>query len=781
MSARFRETWRDTIRAVDRRPGDSWRDRAAHHGSRGLLVLLLAALLPFLFPRSPLPEAVTLSEGAVADQDVIAAFEFVVSKPASRLAAERAESERVVAPVYSLVPEATDSARALTRVFFERVDSTFADSEVDHAAYFSDRYGFQLTQEQNEFLAVEEERSALRAALDRAYAELLPRGVAPILDVHGPARGVVIVRTPDGDRRIPSDSLQTVGGFLEEALAFAPTDLSLAGFQLYQNLLFRFTVPSLRFDPEATEFARTQARTAVDTTFGTVLEGERIIAAHERVSERELLRLQAYNEALAERGLASAGSRRRTAVGSFLFGALMLGLFGAVLMLFRPIVYRDARGYLLVMGLVALGLIGASVVYRVEFPPELVPIVLIAIPLAALWDGLVSLIAVVVTSVILAGLTELNAAYYPFVLLAAGAVAALGVRGVRKRTHGWLLIAAITGAYLLAGSSVGLLESLPLRTLAETAAWGLVAATLYTFLALGAAIPLLEKVTGISTDQTLLELSDLNAPLLRELSRKAPGTYAHSIGVANLAEAACLSVGANALLARAGVYYHDVGKMENPQFFVENQPKGRNPHDRLPPARSATIIRDHVRDGLRIAAEYRLPPFIHDCIREHHGTSVISYFLDKARSESPDADVDASDFAYSGPKPQTRETAIVMLADGIESATRVLQDPTPERIRTTIDAIVQARIEEGQLDQCPLTLRDLERTMDAFARILIGMYHRRIEYPSGVRAREEMLPADGDSGGDLPAEHDTGSEERSPIAGSKEKQVIPGVSSDASS
>jgi len=746
-----------------------------------LLVLLLAALLPFLFPRSPLPEAVTLSAGAVADQDVIAAFEFLVSKPSSRLAAERAESERVVAPVYSLEPEATDSARALTRMFFEGVDSTFAASEADRTAYFSDQYGFKLTEEQEEFLAVEEERNSLRAALDRAYAELLPRGVAPILDVPGPAPGVVIVRTPDGDRRIPSDSLRTVGGFLEEALAFAPTDLSLAGFQLYQNLLFRFTVPSLRFDPEATEFARGQARAAVDTTFGTVLEGERIIAAHERVSERQLLRLQAYNEALAERGVASLGSRRRTTVGSFLFGTLMLGLFGAVLLLFRPIIYRDARNYLLVMGLVALGLIGASVIYRVEFPPELVPIVLMAIPLAALWDGLVSLIAVVVTSVLLAGLTELNASYYPFILLAAGAVGALGVRGLRKRTHGWVLIAAITGAYLVAGFSVGLLESLPLRIPAETAAWGLVAATLYTFLALGAAVPLLEKVTGISTDQTLLELSDLNAPLLRELSRKAPGTYAHSISVANLAEAACLSVGANALLARAGVYYHDVGKMENPQFFVENQPKGRNPHDRLPPARSAAIIRDHVRDGLRIAAEHRLPPFIHDCIREHHGTSVISYFLDKARSESPDADIDSGDFAYPGPKPQTRETAIVMLADGIESATRVLQDPTPERIRATIDAIVQARIDEGQLDQCPLTLRDLERTKDSFARILIGMYHRRIEYPSGVKAREEILAADSRSGGDAQRQVEVGAEDRSRITESRTEEVGPGVSSDSSS
>jgi putative nucleotidyltransferase with HDIG domain len=738
MSARFRETWRDALHAVNRRPGESFRDRVAHHGSRGLLVVLLAALLPFLFPRSPLPEAVSLSAGAVAEEDVIAAFEFVVPKPQAQLARERGEAERVVAPVYSLDPLAADSAQDLAAAFFAATDSAFADPEADRMDEVASRYGLQLTAEQKLFLSDAGRRSSLRSALDRAYAELLPRGVAPILEASDPAPSVVLVRTPEGDRRISRDSLRTVGGFLDEALAFAPADLSLAGFQLYQNLLFRFTVPSLRFDAAESEAARMQARTAVDTVLGTVLEGERIVSAHERVSERELLRLRAYNDALAQRGLASHESRRRTAVGSFLYGVLLLGLFAVVLMLYRPSIYREARSYLLVMGLVALGLVGASIIYRVDFPPELAPLVLVAIPLAALWDGLMALVAVVVSALLLAGLTEVNASYYPIVLLVAGAAAALGVLRLRKRTHGWVLIAAIAGAYTVAGLALGLLDSLPLRIPAETSAWGLVAATLYTFLALGALIPVLEKLTGISTDQTLLELSDLNAPLLRELSRKAPGTYAHSIGVANLAEAACLAVGANSLLARAGVYYHDVGKMENPQYFVENQPKGRNPHDRLTPARSAAIIREHVRDGLKIAGENRLPPFIHDFIREHHGTSVISYFLDKAQSESPDTDIDPSEFAYPGPKPQSRETAIVMLADGIESATRVLQDPTPERIQATIDAIVNSRIEEGQLDQCTLTLRDLERAKTAFARILIGMYHRRIEYPSGVRAREPV-------------------------------------------
>jgi cyclic-di-AMP phosphodiesterase PgpH len=749
VSARFRETWRDAIRAVDRPPGESWRDQAAHHGARAAVVLALAVALPFLFPRTPLPEAVSLSAGSVADVDVIAAFPFEVPKDPQQIAAERAEAERVIPPVYVLDPSAADSSRRRADAFFAALDSALAagaPTPAAAAAEIESLFEVDLTPVQRQFVSGPTGRRAVASAIDRAFAQLLPTGFATVLEVRGRQPGSVLIRAPDGDRRVPRDSLRTIGDFLDASATYLPAETPVEGFQLYQALLYRFTVPTLRLDEAATGLARSRARIAVDTILGSVLEGERIVAAHERVTDRDLRRLRAYNQALAERGFGSHESRRRTAFGATLLGAFLLGLFAAVLSLYRPAMYRDAKSFLIVLGLLAVGLAGAALIYRIEYPPELAPIVLVAIVLAALWDGLVALVAVVVLALILAGLTETSANYQPLVLLGAGAVAALAGRGLRRRTHGWALIAAVTAGYLVMGLSSALVLSLPIRVPAETLAWGAVAATLYTFLALGAAIPLLEKATGISTDQTLLELSDLNAPLLRELSRKAPGTYAHSINVANLSEAACLSIGANSLLARAGVYYHDVGKMENPQYFVENQPKGRNPHDRLPPARSAAVIRDHVRDGLRIASEHRLPPFIHDCIREHHGTTLVSFFYDRAREDEPDADVDPADFAYAGPKPQSRETAVVMLADGIESATRVLQDPTPERIRTTIDAIVDARVREGQLDQCPLTLRDLERVKDAFGRILVGMYHRRIEYPSGVRAREEV-PAPGEAAG----------------------------------
>ena len=257
----------------------------------------------------------------------------------------------------------------------------------------------------------------------------------------------------------------------------------------------------------------------------------------------------------------------------------------------------------------------------------------------------------------------------------------------------------------------------------------------------------------------------MNRPLLRRLAREAPGTYAHSINVANLVEAACEAIKADALLGRVGVYYHDIGKLERPQYFIENQPKGLNPHDRLSPWQSAEILRDHVRVGLRMADEARLPEVVKDFIREHHGTQPIRYFLEKARAEDGGAGVDPNDFAYPGaPKPRSRETGVAMLADATEAASRVLSNPSPERIRALIDRLFGDRIDHGELDDCQLTYRDLRIVKREFARVLTGLYHHRIDYPTPVVPEagfREMAGEPSSDGGtaatpeaDGPAAHD---------------------------
>jgi len=285
----------------------------------------------------------------------------------------------------------------------------------------------------------------------------------------------------------------------------------------------------------------------------------------------------------------------------------------------------------------------------------------------------------------------------------------------------------IVGAGYLAGAiALGLAGSWRVGEIGWTSVFGitngLVSGALTILL-----LPLAESFTHVTTDLTLLELSDPSRPLLRRLSLEAPGTYAHSVAMANLVESACNRIGANGLLGRVGCYYHDVGKLGNPLYFVENQTRGGNPHDKIPPAQSAEIIKRHVTDGLALAEEGGLPAVVTAFIPEHHGTSEITYFYDRAKKG--DANARREDYRYPGPRPRSVETAVAMLADSVEAALRVLDDLTPQKIEEAINHIVRTKLSSGQLDDAPLTLQQIEVVKSEFIRVLSGMYHNRIDYP----------------------------------------------------
>lgn len=718
-------------------PGSGWRERLVHHGSRVLLLLLAAALVPVLFPRSPLPRFSHLEEGMVADEDVIAEVSFPVRKSAERLREERREAERSVTPIFRLRPAMADTSADRTLRLFASLDSVDRGPGVDTAAIREvvGRHGVDPTAEQVALLADSARRGALREALVETFRELLPRGVTRTSQLLEAGGGRVLVRGPERDRRVEGDSVLTLGRYYELAGERAPETLRAEGLQLYQTLVVGLTEPTLAADRAATEAARRQARSAVGTAAGHVLEGERIVTAHERVGASEVRKLRAYRSALHDAGMVDTEGRLLRNLGAALYALLLLGLLAGAMLFFRDEVYGDMRAFLIVAGLTMAVLFGASLAVDAGTPSALVPVALAALIVGTLYDGLLAVAVVAVIAGLLVGQPSFAGPATPFLTLAAGAAAAFGVRGVRRRTDAWIVIASITGAYALGGLSLALMRTLPMGEALAIAGWGLANATACTLLAVGVLLPALESVTGITTEQTLLELCDLNRPLLRRLSREAPGTYAHSINVANLAEAACAAVGANALLARAGTYYHDIGKMARPQFFIENQPAGRNPHDRLPPRKSAEVIRSHVTEGLKMAREARLPEAIRDFIGEHHGTMPITYFLEKARDDCGEGeDPCAEDYCYHGPKPRSRETAILMLADGVESTVRSLADPTPERIRSCIDGIVHGRVESGQLDDAPLTLEEIDRVKREFVRVLNGIYHQRIDYPDAEEA-----------------------------------------------
>jgi putative nucleotidyltransferase with HDIG domain len=304
------------------------------------------------------------------------------------------------------------------------------------------------------------------------------------------------------------------------------------------------------------------------------------------------------------------------------------------------------------------------------------------------------------------------------------------MRKVRNRNQFYKAIGVLTLGYVLTvgGLNLGAAENLrfALTAVGIATASGVVSTALCLFL-----LPLFESAFGITTDLTLLELSDLNHPLLRRMSLESPGTYHHSQVVGSLAEGGARSIDANSLLARVGANFHDIGKMLKPRYYVENQ-SGENKHDDLSPSMSALVIAAHVKDGMELGRQWGLPKEVVAYIPEHHGTSVMQYFYHKAL-ETESGTVKVDDFRYPGPKPQTKETAIVMLADGVEASTRSLRRPTPSRVREMVRKIIDRKMGEGELDESGLSLRDLARIREAFIPILVGIHHQRVAYPGQER------------------------------------------------
>jgi cyclic-di-AMP phosphodiesterase PgpH len=251
-------------------------------------------------------------------------------------------------------------------------------------------------------------------------------------------------------------------------------------------------------------------------------------------------------------------------------------------------------------------------------------------------------------------------------------------------------------------------------------------------------LPFFETAFGLLTPIRLLELSNPSNPLLKKLLMEAPGTYHHSLIVGNLAEAAAEIVGADPLICRVGAYYHDVGKMRRPMFFVENQMTKENPHDKIAPSLSHLIITSHVTDGLAMLEKAGLPKPIRDICATHHGTTILWYFYNKAREQDKNGSVQLDDYRYPGPKPKTRENAILMVCDAVEAAVRAMQKPTPGRVEGVIRKIIRDRLQDGQLDECDLTLQDLDAMVGAFMKTLKGIYHSRIEYPDPDKIRKEV-------------------------------------------
>ena len=511
-----------------------------------------------------------------------------------------------------------------------------------------------------------------------------------------------------------------------------------AGYEIL-SVLIR---PSLIYDEKQTEARIREAVAKVPLAKGTVLENEKILDTHERISKEDIQKLRSLAMAKAEREVAAS---RWSEILPFIGRVLMVivGLSFTVIFLFqgRKAIFNDPKKLLMIAISIYLVLLLAHFIMKFSLSEYLIPLAIGAMLLTIFFDTHVAFAGTVSMAVLLAGLRG-NEFSISLITLVVGLASILSVRKVRSRSWLFKSILWVSAGYII---SIGLLEMLRYSTISDAAnnlASGIANGFFTPILTYGLMV-IFEYAFDMTTDATLLELSDLNKPLLRELAMRAPGTYHHSIIVGSLAESAAEAIGANSLLARVGAYYHDIGKMEKPEYFVENQKGGKNPHEKLSPSMSCLILVSHVKRGQEIAQEYGLPKEIQAFIAEHHGTTLISYFYSKALEKATDnADVNEMEFRYPGPKPQSKETGILMLADAVEAASRTLKEPSVSRLRGMVNAIIDDRFKNCELDESPLTLRDLTQIKESFVKLLAGIHHGRIEYPDQDKKFEGGKPAE---------------------------------------
>ena len=483
--------------------------------------------------------------------------------------------------------------------------------------------------------------------------------------------------------------------------------------------------PNLVLDTEKVNLARQQAMDAVEPVH--IMQGEIIVRKGDVVRQEHIA-------LLTDVGLIKTGRDYGVLVGMGLAVVAMSALMGVFL-------YQERRD--LLKNCVQLALIGSVLVAvlaigklfsLITWPGAafLNPSALLGMLLTLLLDARAASIATIVLAILLGLVFEMNWVVSALALVG-GLVAVLSVSKVSQRGD------VMRAGFIVGGANVFLMIALGLvgqdTQLILNSYLGLLSGVLASIVTMGV-LPYLESLFKITSPIRLLELSNPNHPLLRRLMLEAPGTYHHSILVGNLAEAAAEAVGADGLLARVGSHYHDIGKLRRPYFFVENQVGMDNPHDKMAPSLSTLIITSHVKDGLELANEFKLPPVVTQFIAQHHGTDLVRYFYHRACEASDDDSVEERDFRYLGPKPQGKEVAIVSLADATEAAVRSISKPNPGKIEGLVRKIIKDRLNSGELDESELTFQDMDKIANSFTKVILGMFHSRVEYPEQITKEE---------------------------------------------
>lgn len=705
---------------------------------KGGIGAVTVALLTLMFPAESGYEFSEYTEGMISHRRAVAPFTFPVKKSPQELQEDRQNARRSVPLILDYRADVGQKKRAKLDSFFSHlsevaIQQTGGDS-IQTARMFSQRWGLRestilfLLRLASTPLSLLDFQRICRRLLGHAYE------VGLIDDEMTSNQGgfIQIIREGRASENMPSSKVRTLSqtkeGIYEQIRSLSSDENWI---EACYDVTTAFLSSNLQFNPEKTQQLRREAVQRVSLYKRLIRKGDIIIDKGERVTAEDIQLLRSLAQEKRARSLEEEPWLRYLLIANqvLIHAALVAIVAGYVYVFRRRAIYHRNGSLLLLSLLLLLPVAVTSYAARnVSLSVFYAPVALSSMLAAILFDVEVAIVLTMVISLLLGSMVG----QVGIVLVSSlcGMVGAYMVRKVRHRHQFYRSMGLLPLCYAAAIFAIGFLRATDLKDIGQDALKGALNGLFSPILTIGL-LPILETIFSITTDITLLELSDLNHSLLRELATRARGTYNHTMVVSLLAEAAAESIGANPLLAWVGAYYHDIGKMVKPEYFIENQMGIRNPHDHLKPTLSARVLISHVKEGLDMADQHGLPKAISDFIPQHHGTSLMSAFYHRALEQ--EGKVEEETFRYPGPRPQSKETAIVMLADSVEAAVRSLQDRGPGRVKGMVKSVIDLKLKDGQLDECELTLRDLNRITDSFLRVLMGMAHPRVPYPGQER------------------------------------------------
>lgn len=704
-----------------------------------LILIVTTILIVLMFPRGESLES-EVSIGSIWIQDdLIAGMSFPINKNPEAYRKELDAAKRNVFQIFQkrddLITKSLDSLRKYNKFIIAMIDSNLAvnQSDLENPTFLPSNYYKSLKSLRNKDRSSNKQNlSGLNhffISVEKSIVDIYNIGILS-LPYSQIARTSIAIRQGNIDRIDRKAKYITVDNYTETLRAliagyYPSGELEDAAFKYAAH----FVTANLVYSSELTSEEIEIAQKRVSRYSGIVNENERVVAKHDRITPEIKNKIDSFRIAKAER--IGQGGLFLQSIGKFLHVFSLLFLFSIYLFLFRKKIYADNLKLLLI-AILFLWVTFVTFLTNQLIINDAVKL-LIFVPTASMlftiiFDSRVGFYSTVIMA-LLAGALKGNDYTFVIMSIVAGALSAYSVRDIKNRTQIFRSFIFIFIGYTTTILAFGFERFESWQKIMIEFAFAGTSSLLSPVLTYGLLI-FFERIFKITTELTLLELSNFDRPLLRDLARKAPGSFNHSITIGTLAEAASEAVGANPLLARVGAYYHDIGKTLTPQYFVENQLDNKNIHEQLSPEESVKVIIDHVRRGIELAKENELPPEIIDFIPMHHGTTIVNYFYEKAKSQSADEIVNIKDFRYPGPAPQTKETAIVMLADTCESAVRTIETPDSDKVEALITNLINSRIADGQLDESPITFSDIARIKDAFVNILLGQHHRRIRYPN---------------------------------------------------